>query len=219
MGSNATDPLILPIAHYIGEQYNSETKSSTFDLRGGWGIAEVNPTERLVWATAHGLPEQLARGKRWTRTALVEAVGPTIGDSTSRIIDELLERDILAEVQPGSRQAAEFARGVRLVPLRLGIGNSAEDPTTWRIGSDMDSPMIGVSHTVYNMWTWSHLYKNLWESCQSLANIRSKGDKAVPANEGERDPEVILYEVLEGVHTLLASASAYFDVTVDWGTV
>jgi hypothetical protein len=219
VGNNATDPLIFPMAHYIGEQYDSESQSSVYTLRGGWTVVELNAAERLVWAHAHGMPEQLQQGTRWTREALLEAVKPQVGEDAHQIIEHLLEEDVLIEVQPGSKAAIEFAKEVRLVPLRLGLGNSAEEPGIWRIGSDVDSPMIGVSQTVYSNWAWAHLYKNLWDSCQSMAKLRATAEDAASATESDSDPEIILYEVLERSHLLLASASAYFDVPFDWGTV
>ena len=89
MGSKVLDPLIFPMAHHIGERYNSETEASTFDLRGGWRIAHLTRQERDVWLLAHGLLDRLEQGTRWTRAALLEVARPVVGKDVDSIVERI----------------------------------------------------------------------------------------------------------------------------------
>ncbi|MBT8226185.1 MAG: hypothetical protein HKP61_16945 [Dactylosporangium sp.] len=213
--TDVPEPLIFPIAHYVGETYNSEDQTTTYDLRGGWRTAQLTQTERDVWLLAHGLPDRLQEAQRWTRTALLDMSTLHLGREAERVVADLLERDVLAEVVPGTEGAIDFAKEHRLVPLQLGLGNTREEPWAWRIG--LASPVIAVSHTVYNTWEWCHLYRSLWDSCKSLVKIRRE-DSALSSKPEDLDPEVVLTEVLETAHALLSTSCAYFDVSFEWGT-
>ena len=210
------DPLVLPLANYLGDGFNSQDKTTSYDLRGGWDVVHLTRLERDTWAMAHGLPDQLKNGRRWTRTALRETLQPQWGaDTVDQTIDNLISRDILAEITPGNASAVEFAREYRLVHLQMALGNTPEQPWLWRIGPAV--PVIAVSGTVYHIWTWCHLYKSLWDSCRSLATMNAEDD-ILPGTTSECDPEAILTEVLETAHALLTHACAYFDVPYEWGT-
>ena len=210
------EPLIFPIARYLGDSFNSEDKTTTYDLRGGWDVVHLTRLERDIWAMAHGMPDQLESGRRWTRTALRESLQHQWGaDTVDQTIDNLISRDILAEVTPGSCGAVEFAKEYRLVHLQMALGNTPEQPWLWRIGPAV--PVIAVSGTVYHIWTWCHLYKSLWDSCRSLATMNAEDD-VLPGTAQECDPEAILTKVLGTTHALLAHACAYFDVAYEWGT-
>lgn len=215
MGSKATDPLIFPMAHHLGEQYVSETKTTTYELRGGWHVESLTKQERDVWLLAHGLLDQLEHGIRWTRATLLEVALPVVGNDVNSIVESLLERDVLMETAPGTKQAVEFAKEVRLVPLQWGLGNSPEEPWMWRIGLP-SQPLVGVPHVVYNTWEWSHMYVNLWESCKALAKMNAE-DAELPARTEERNPEAILADVLNSTHVLLSGACAFLDVPFEWG--
>ena len=212
--ADTLQPLIFPLAHYVGTRYDSDTKTSTFQLRGGWKVANLTVSERNLWALAHGVPSELEKGTRWTKDHMLEIACPQMADAET-VIASLLERDVLMEVTPGTKGAVEFAKEVRLIPLRLGLGNSPEDPSMWRIGASVEA-FVAVNDTVFSTWQWSHLYKNLWESCKSIAKMRGE-DHDLPTSREDRDPEAILSEVLKTTHILLASSCAYLDVPFEWG--
>lgn len=213
----ANQPLIVPIAHYVGQVYEMADDTTTYDLRGGWDIVSLTEPERAVWTLAHGVPEYINEGKRWTRSALTDAAAPYVGGADpDAIITDLLDRDVLAEFVPGTRQAVDFAAEYRIVPMQLGLGNTKEEPWAWRIGFG-DTALVTTSHTVFHTWKWSHLYKNLWESCRKLAQIREEQSSRIIKPE-DKDPEAILTQVLENLHLLLVANCAYIDVSFDWGT-
>lgn len=215
--SAASEPLIVPIAHYVGQAYDIDNDTPTFQLRGGWSVAKLTEPEQAVWALAHGVPEQINKGKRWTRKALRQVAGSFLsGVDVDAIIADLLTRDVLAEVTPGTSQAIEFASTYRLIPLQVGLGNTREEPWAWRIGIG-NNVLLTISHTVYDVWEWCHLYQSLWDCCHKLATIRS-GYSDPPAKPEEKDPQAILTEVLDSLHSLLTASCAYLDVPHDWGT-
>ncbi len=210
--SDTNQPLIVPIAHYVGEMHIPGKESVTHKLRGGWGIVELTDSEMTLWLLAHSTSEAREAGKPWTRKAVLEAVPPEVTDA-DRIIDDLLSKDVLAEVTPGTEQAVEFASKYRLVPLMWGLGNTHETPWEYRIGI-LGHPLLAVNSTVYDTWEWSHLYRSLWASCQSLAKLRETHDER-PAEE--RDPRGILNQVVLSLHALLGFQCAYLDVPFEWG--
>lgn len=214
MDSSSTDPLIFPMAHFLGELYSSDSKTSTYELRGGWHTESLTRQERDVWVLAHGLIDKLNDGVRWTRATLLEGARLVVGNEADSIVEDLLERDVLMEATPGTKQAIDFAKEIRLIPLRLGGGNNAEEPWLWRIG--MPTAIISVSYTVYNTWEWSHMYVNLWESCKALAKINAENPE-VPAKSEKCDPEAILTELLDSTHALLSTSCVYLDVPFEWG--
>jgi hypothetical protein len=215
--SETHQTLIVPIAHYVGQDYDVDKDAPTYNLRGGWDVVELTEAERTIWFLAAGVPQQINEDKPWTRDALREAATPFLADADlDAIINDLLARDILAEFTPGTPQAIEFASKYRLVPLQIGLGNTREEPWAYRIGIG-DNVLLTLSGTPYTAWEWCHLYQNLWDFCRNLAKIR-EGHTDPPAKPEDKDPEKILTEVLLSLHHLLTSSCAYLDVPHDWGT-
>jgi hypothetical protein len=205
--------LLIPIAHYIGETYDTVDKTTTYDLRGGWNVVHITKDERVVWGLAHGTADAVREGQPWTRARLLDVVGSAVPNAEN-IVESLLQKDILAEVVPGTKGAIEFAKEYRLVPLQLGLGNTQDEPWLWRIGPG--EPLVAVPGRVYHIWTWGHLYRSLWGACKALSKIDESDDEGIVKAE-ENTPEAILSEVLEMVHLLLAAGCAYFDVYYKWG--
>lgn len=209
--------LIVPIAHYVGQEYESADVPPTFNLRGGWSIVNLTEDERAIWAFAHGVPEHVGSGRPWNREALKQAAAPHFkGGDIDDMIENLIARKVLAEFTPGTDQAIEFARQYRLVPLQVGLGNTLDEPRAWRIGIG-DNVLLTVSSTVYRAWEWCHLYRSLWDFCQKFAKIRAEHTDP-PARAEDQNPEQILAQVLESLQSLIAASCAYLDVPHEWGT-
>ncbi|GAB3406520.1 hypothetical protein [Flindersiella endophytica] len=195
--------LMFPIGHSLGT-YHFEGDSNDHvqqiryvqQVRLGREIVELSSEEFAVWSIAHGLGEQPdSDAGPWDR-ARMEGVfeGSTIKDA-ARVVDDLLGRGLLVEVDVDSPEAAAgFARRHRLLPLHLGLGNSARLRTMFVAGTK-ERPLVGMTPTLYEMWLWSHLAPNLLAACE----------EATPGG---------LIDVLAALHVLLAPSAACLDLAV-----
>lgn len=202
------DPLIVPIGHYVGAHVPHAGRESEFHVvRIGWEIYKLEYAEQFaVWALGHGLPEPGgAETVPWTRSALVGAARasgiPNVGDALA----DLIARDLLIEVTPGTDEAVEFARVCRTRSLLIGLGNTLAEPQLYAIGASENTPVVRVSGFAYELWKWGHACESLWHACHVFA---AAGD---PDDPDETDPERVLTRCLAAIQVLLASGAMYID--------
>jgi hypothetical protein len=119
--------------------------------------------------------------------------GSEISDA-SGVVDGLLGRSLLAEVDVDGPAAAGFARQHRLLPLHLGLGNLPELRSMFVAGTP-GQPLVGMTKTLYELWLRSHLAPNL------LAG----SEEETPGG---------LASVLTALHTLLGPSAACLDLAV-----
>jgi hypothetical protein len=127
--------------------------------------------DMLAWATAHG---------RSTPDVALRRIG------------------LLAEV--GGDQEA-FARGVRLLPLAIGLGNEPARPRTFAVG--YPGSAVPVTAPVFHLWSRACVEPDLWTACTVLA----ERDRA--------DPRRLLADLLADLHRLLAANVACLDLRLD----
>ena len=167
------DPLVLPLARYLGDGFNSRDKTTSYDLRGGWDVVHLTRLERDVWAMAHGIPDQLKNGRRWTRTALRETLQPQWGAHTvDQTIDNLISRDILAEITPGNRERG----GIRQ-------GNTDSSTFRWRSATPPNTPGCGASGPPSRS---SRCRERSTTSGPGVISTRACGTRAGPGNNERR---------------------------------
>lgn len=207
MADNA-QPLIVPIGHYVGAHVPPGGTESEFHVvRIGWEIYKLEDAGQFaVWALGHGLPEpEGGDTAAWTRSALVGAARtsgiPNVGDALA----DLIARDLLIEVTPGTPEAVEFARMCRTRSLLVGLGNTLEEPWLYAIGASEHAPVVQVSGFAYELWKWGDACDSLWHACHVLA---AAGD---PDDPDETDPERVLTRCLAAIQVLLASGAIYLD--------
>jgi hypothetical protein len=205
-------PLIFPIGHYHGAHYPSAGASAGADadfhvVRIGWDTYKLDGNGQLaVWALAHGLPEAGGDDTApWTRSAVEGAARAAGVPNVTRTVAELIAKDLLVEVTPGTDEAIEFARMCRTRSLLIGLGNTAAEPQRYGIGVAENAPAIRVSGFTYELWKWGHACDNLWHVCQVLA---AAGD---PTDPDQADPERVLTRCLASIQVLLASGAIYLD--------
>jgi hypothetical protein len=186
---------MFPIGHCLGTYYSAADRWVQ-QVRLGGEIVELTDQEFAVWSLAHGLADELGS---WDRSR-VEAVfaGSELTDAPD-VVNRLLTRGLLAEVDVDSAAAAEFAQRHRLLPLYLGLGNSSQYTTMFAAGTT-EQPLAGMTQTLYALWLWGHLAPNLLAAC---------AEQTTPA---EPDPQRLLSAVLTALHALLAPSAACLDV-------
>jgi hypothetical protein len=203
-GTNtATVPLIFPIGQQVGARYQADQILAAQQVRCGGRFHDLTEQQAEVWRLAHGVPEEIDRQIPWQRGSVEERL-PAAGP----IIDELTRLGLLVEVAPGTAQAEEFANAHRLVPLMLGLGNSATDTDTYGIGF-LSQPVLQVSYPIYDVWQWSTMDDSLWNTCENATDVaRRAGSTDLEATETSR----LLTGIVGSLHALLASSAAYLDV-------
>lgn len=121
--------------------------------------------------------------------------------------DELRTRRLLADPS----DAVEFASTHRLVPLALGLGNTAEEPWLFSAGL-LYQPMVAMTSPLYDLWQWAHLSPDLWSACRESAAVALQAGVTAPE---QTDPAEVLAGALETVPHLLAAKVACFDVRIE----
>lgn len=129
-------------------------------LRADQSIA-LPPEAYQVWLTAHADIEAHAN-LAFTRDRLIELAEPSVGNATAGLVDRLVSSRVLAEYEPGTPSALEFLRAHRIYPTAEGLGNTAEEPETFRIGKNGEV-LLEVVPDVYTFWCGSYNSASIWE--------------------------------------------------------
>jgi hypothetical protein len=212
--SGALDQPILPVGHYVGARRPSPDAEPAFHLvRIGWEIYRLDGTDELaVWTLAHGIPDGID-GSPWTRP-VVEAAARLLGIPRSgAILDDLLGRELLVQIVPGTARAIEFAQAIRPRALLTGLGTHPDEPSLYGIGLPGVEPAAAVPGFAYELWKWGHTCDSLWHACQIFA----ASGRAISADDPEStdpeptDPEQVLDRCLSAIQLLLAHGVIYLD--------
>lgn len=196
-----TDGLVFPVGHLMGT-YHDDNDGHHHEVRRGGEVHELTDHELTAWMSAHGAPDDLA-DTTWTDTELVRFLNANRVPRPAPLVDTLLDRKLLVEVTPGTDTAVAFARAHRVVPTMHGLGNSAEAPWLYSIGL-MGQERIRVSRLVFELWAWSHVDRDLWHGCETLAAL----EKADPQASSPTD---VLDGFLATLHGLLGAQVAFID--------
>lgn len=207
--SQRAEPLILPIGHYLGARVPRAGGDADVHLvRVGWDTERLEGNDQLaVWALAHGLPTT-GSGEEppWTRSTIEGAARIGGIPNVTTTLFDLISRDLLVEVRPGTPEAVAFAQAYRTRSLLVGLGNTADEPTLYALGASENAPpVIKVPIFAYELWTWGHACDSLWHACHVLA---AAGD---PADPDRRDPRRVLTRCFSAIRLLLACGAIYLD--------
>ena len=191
--------MILPIGQYAGA-----TGDGAHRVRRGAGTECLDPTSFAAWGLAHGpVDPVLAATGPWTRAELEQYAGRAGLLEPARLVAGLLARGLLAETPATGPAAVGFAEAHRVVPLAVGLGNTAEQPAVFTVGF-FDRALVQLDEQRYEVWSWSAGYDSLWQVCQARA--------VAPVGDG--DPAGLLGHFLTGVHQLAAANALYLDQVV-----
>lgn len=202
-----SEPLIFPIGHYLGHLRETSAYVDVHVVRIGWETCALESAEQVaVWALAHGLCEPgTGDAAPWTRATLEAAARAAAIPYARDKVNDLLSRDLLVEVTPGTPNAVEFAQACRTRSLLIGLGNTPAEPLAYRLAVDQNSAPIQVPPFAYELWKWGQACDSLWHACQIFA---AAGD---PAHADQVDPERVLSRCLTAIQVLLANGALYLD--------
>lgn len=203
------DALVLPIGRFVGSSGGDDPPDGRrHRLCVDGQLVDLTDGGLAVWALAHGSLDPItAGGTPWTMAELEGYAGRAGIADTGRLIAELTERGLLVEAPPEGPAARVFAERHRIVPTMIGLGNTAEEPEVFSIGT-FDREVARVDEALYDLWTWSGPDDSLWRVCATLARLA-----ATVADPGgpEPDPAELLAAFLRQVHQLLTSGILHFD--------
>jgi hypothetical protein len=207
MAADDLRTLVLPIGQLNGLTYvHPGSDEHTVVVRRGAEFLDLDDEQFAVWGRAHGSVDD-AGERGFTRAELAAAVREHVAEP-DRVLDGLLAEHLLVELAPGPDGARAFAAGHRLVPLMLGLGNSAEDLGASYLGL-FDRPVVNLSPALFDLVAWGHLDPDLEVAVQAVAAV---GREAGVTDPAATDPEALLGALLSQVHALLTPNAAYLDV-------
>ena len=201
-------PLVLPIGHYGGAFPADDDSDTLHEIRRGGELIQVPDDVFRVWALSHRSADW-PPNQRWTRQAMLDRARLLDMDNAEDALNDLIGDRLVVEVRLGVTSAREVARGLHMHPTMLGLGNSAENPTAYALGF-VGSPLVQVSRTIFELWRWAPVERNLWDLCRFFAETEREHHGTI---DPERtDPDVVLTELLEALPTLLSSGAVYLDL-------
>ena len=200
--------LLFPLGQYLGAVHPGQgLPVRHHQVRIGSDVHPLDDGSELdVWALAHGHPAVV--GLRPATRGLLEALAAEVGlRSAERVVDQLLDRGLLVQVEPGSAAAETFARGHRWYSLLTGLGESS--PSRAGIGLLGAPPVRDLPAAVFEYWTWAHLFPDLHSAAAGLAEMAAgtPGEPAVAT-----DADEVLQDLLGSLHELLCVNGGFLDV-------
>jgi len=203
-----TQPLIFAIGHYAGQLHDSvDPVAYHHTVMLGARALRLSDPQLAVWLLTRG-PTGQPQSHAWTRRRVLAKANATGIPDPARVLAGLIAEGLVAETIPDTEHSVEFAESYRLVPLMLGLGNTAEEPWEHRLGF-FDQPALAIAGVHCVLWEWSHLDGDLWTGC------RTHADTAVQAGITDPEhtvPERILTDFLAILHAVLASGAACLDL-------
>lgn len=193
-----TTRLIFPVGHLVGQAGGS-----------GWSVRIGNDLHRFeseadftMWGLAHGDQDRVGVAP-WTVGDLTASPGGA--DARLR---RLLSDGTLVAVGTGTLEATAFARTHRLVPLMHGLSDPPSTSDTYGLGVTFHSqPSAYLSEDLYVIWRLSPFATSLLD----LAGQLSRQALESGIDEADAGVDVVLNDVLELLHVILAQHAGYLD--------
>jgi hypothetical protein len=209
MGAPTGEPLVFPLGHAMGPFHQHRGAPPAYwVVRLGWDSPLLQDQATAdVWALAHGRRDQTDRAP-WTRTELCRAARAAGVDQPDAVLDALIGRGLVAEVGPGTAEAAEFAGTHRVQSLLLGLGELPDEPGVDGIGLLGMPPLARVHLATFEFWQWGHLWPTLTEAAGGLAEMAAESPGHTPE---EADSRQVLDRILRDLHQLLSVGAVYLD--------
>ncbi len=206
MATDDAAKLLFPIGHCIGAVHGSSADNDHFtQVRVGAQIHRLSDEQFTIWGLAHGVPDRLADGP-WSRDTVLSHARRGVNQA-EEVLESLVELGLLAETTSAADSAVDFAQRYRLVPLMLGLGNTAEEPWIYSVGI-VGMPIVQLSAMAYDLYEWAHLDANLWLACQGAAAtaIRVGIDDPIAT-----DPLETLNALVDTLHVMLSHNAVCLD--------
>jgi hypothetical protein len=161
---------IIPIGKPLGWVFNQAGELQYFEWLRGDDNIELSPNEAMALAGAfedHGAHFD----HRFDRSALIRVLqgkSETLPEQElESLIDGLLSKGLLEEVDLRDGQIDGFLRRYRIIPTGRSFGNSQANPDGFGIGGA--EPLFYVSGGSQTIWAVSHSDGSIWRGCELQA--------------------------------------------------
>lgn len=199
--------LLYPIGHCIGAYHDLPASNDHFtQVRVGAEVNRLDDEHFAIWALAHGVPDRSVE-EPWNRQTILTAARHAGIGAPEQVLESLMADHMLVETTRGTDSAVAFAKGHRLVPTMLGLGNTAEEPWIYSVGL-FGMPIVQLSATAYDLYEWAHLDPNLWVACEGAAATAVRAGIDDPM---ATDPVQTLNALLGTLHVMLTPNAVYLD--------
>lgn len=198
---------LFPIGHCIGAYHDAPgAPAQFFQVRIGPDVVPLSHEQFAIWGLAHGTSDRPA-DEAWGAAEVVAAGFEAGLPDAERVLNELLVENVLVQATDGTDSAVDFARRHRLLPLMLGLGNTADEPRVYAAGL-IGEPIVLMSSMIYDLFQWAHMDPDLWSACVGAAETARRVD-VVDADA--KDPHRLLDVLLASLHTLLSPNAVCLD--------
>lgn len=202
---------LFPIGHCIGPYYDPSTATDPFfQVRIGPDVIRLSSEQFAIWGLAHGAPDR-APDEPWDRHRVVTAADSAGVTDGHRVVDELLLHGALVEVSADTDSTLDFARRHRMLPLMVGLGNTAHEPRLYAAGL-VGKPIVVMSSMIYDLFGWAHMDADLWSACQRASETALR---VGVADITGTHPLRLLQTLLDILHTLLSPNVVYLDARAE----
>lgn len=164
--------IIVPIGYPAGVQYPVDgdeeptyniiiTKDQVFEPSGEFYAA---------WSLLFSDPEA-HQELRFTKDHLLKLARKAGIEEAPEMYDMLEDRGLLTSFEVDKDSSIDFLKKHRMSPQGIGLGNSIEDPTMFRIQVG-DNIAISLMYDLYVLWMGAEHWSSMWDIFQSYSRQR-----------------------------------------------
>lgn len=208
MEATVRDELVFPIGQRLGPYYYSDDPDEVvYRVRVGADVLQLEAAAHRLWELAHGSKDD-DFDDLWTVHHALAAAEKSGVEQPAAVLDDLVEKRCLTTVGSQLDGYVAFARRYRMVPAKLGLGNSPRDPATFAIGL-LNQATASVDATIYDMYQWSYFDRDLWSACQGAAELNRRLKVIDPV---ATEADLLLGVLVDHLHALLLAGAVYLDL-------
>ena len=194
--------IIIPVGRSLGPSFSEDGELESYELHLGRRMDALDENEFGVWACAHDNAEahgELAFGREELRTAVHEAERGIADETIDKVVELLIERGALMEIDVEADDIEAVTRAHRFIPNGHAFGNRPDSVDECGVGPD-DEPVITMNGWVYTLWARSYLDGSVYEAAEAFVDDLPD----VAAAEVAR-------EFLEAIPVLIAADCGYLE--------
>lgn len=203
-------PVIMPVGKALGAHFAFDARPGDepecYQVHIGETVEHLTHDEWTVWELAHQrvFRHRVHAFSRKALSGVVEQKSELGGGD--EVIDDLIERGVLASVDLRGAERDDFLKRYRLIPTAAGVGGRSEEPT--RIWLSLAGvTMLDLGHLAFSVWAFSYMDGSVWRGAQEL--WAPKGME--PSSPDAFTLEEILAAIAEELPGIVASGCGYLE--------
>lgn len=173
-GETRVPKIIVPVGYPMGVRHpiDEQDEAAYFEVLVARDQVKLNQVTSRLWTLAFSDPEA-HREQRFTRQHL-EQIGAHNDITDTDVLESLFKTGLLVEYETSERSAVDFLKKHNLHPAAVGIGNTPDDPSMFRIAIG-DQVVLTLQHDLFVLWSSSIRFPSLWDSVRTYAKYGGGG--------------------------------------------